>query len=180
MRRIVAALVVALFALTLVGCGGGEEEATTETPAATPPAPAATVAPEVLVDRSANDNDLEPGPFPSFTTTETPAVFQEKLDRGQPMLILFHDDAQQVTVQTRAEVDAVMNDYRGLIDLVTFDVGGDANDPATLAAVTYAKELSAASTPYLLVVDGGGFITWRSKGYTEQGSLRREVERATR
>ena len=73
-----------------------------------------------------------------------------------------------------------MNDYRGLIDLITFDISGDVNDPATLEAVTYASELSASSTPYLLVVDGGGFITWRSKGYTEQESLRREVERATR
>ncbi len=179
MRKIVVALVVALFALTLVGCGGGEEEvpaeATTE-----PTPPAATVEEVTVADKSANDTDLTPAPFPSFTTTETPAVFQEKLDRGRAMLILFYDPAQQVTGATRAEVDAVMNDYRGLIDLVTFDIGGDANDPATLAAVTYAAELGAASTPYVLVVDGGGFITWRSKGYTEQGSLRREVERATR
>ena len=182
MRKIVVALVVALFALTLAGCGGGgEETATTETPAtaAATPAPAATTE-EVVADRSANDSGLAPVGFPSFTTTETPAVFKEKLDRGQPMLILFYDDAQQVTATERAEVDAVMSEYRGLIDLVTFNVGGDVSDPATLAAVTYAKELGVSGTPYVLVVDGGGFITWRIKGYADQASIMREVERATR
>lgn len=180
MRKIAVALVVALFALTLAGCAGGGETATTETPAAPAAAPAATVTDEVVVDRSANDSDAAPSAFPSFTTTATPAVFQEKLDRGQPMLILFYDDAQQVTPTVRAEVDAVMTQYRGLIDLVTFSVGGPANDPATLDAVTYASELGAASTPYILIVDGGGFITWRSKGYAEQSIVKREVERATR
>jgi len=96
------------------------------------------------------------------------------------MLILFYDDAQQVTPTVRAEVDAVMTQYRGLIDLVTFSVGGPADDRSTLDAVAYASELSAASTPYIIVVDGGGFITWRSKGYAEQAILKREVERATR
>ena len=180
MRKIVAVFVVALFALTLVGCGGGGEEATTEETPTEQAAPEATVEVAVVTDKSANDSDLPPAPFPSFTTTQTPTVFTEKLDRGQPMLIFFYDDAQQVTVTTRAEVEAVMNDYRGLIDLVTFDIGGAANDPVTLAAVTYANELGAASTPYVLVVDGGGFITWRCKGYAEQAILEREVERATR
>ena len=56
----------------------------------------------------------------------------------------------------------------------------DLDDPATVAAVSYANELGVSNTPYLLIVDGGGFITWRNKGYAEQGVLKREVERATR
>ena len=147
---------------------------------AVPPGPSRRARSAAVADRSANDSGLAPVGFPSFTTTETPAVFKEKLDRGQPMLILFYDDAQQVTATERAEVDAVMSEYRGLIDLVTFNVGGDVSDPATLAAVTYAKELGVSGTPYVLVVDGGGFITWRIKGYADQASIMREVERATR
>lgn len=182
MRKIVAALVVALLALTLVGCGGGEEEAATgETAATTEPAPAATGTEEVpAADRSANDSDIAPGPFPSFVATETPAVFAEKLEQGRPMIIVFHDNNQQVTASVLAEVDAVMTEYRGLADLITFNVGGDQNSPDVLAAVTYARELSVASTPYIIIVDGGGYITWRSKGYAEQKIIRREVERATR
>ena len=182
MRKIVAALVVALLALTLVGCGGGEEAATEETAATTTePAPVATGTEEVpAADRSANDSDIAPGPFPSFTTTETPAVFAEKLEQGRPMIIVFYDDAQQVTGSVLAEVDAVMTEYRGLADLITFNVGGDQNSPDVLAAVTYASELGVASTPYIIVVDGGGYITWRSKGYGEQKVIQREVERATR
>lgn len=182
MRRIVVALVVVMLALTLVGCGGGGEKATTtEDPAAVaaPPAVAAPAA-AASADRSANDSDIPPAAFPSFTTTTTPAVFQEKLDAGRPMLIFFYDDAQQVTATQKVEVESVATDYRGLIDLVTFSVGGASTDPNTLAAVTYAKELGAGSTPYLLVVDGGGFITYRAKGYVDRAIIHREVEQASR
>lgn len=180
MRKIVAALAVALLALTLAGCGGGGEATTEEAPAAeAPAAPAPEAVPEP-VDRSANDSDALPAPFPSFVATETPAVFAEKIDAGRPMFILFSDGRQDVTKDLRVEVDAVMNDYRGLVDLVTFEVSGDPADDQTLAAVTYAKELGVTSTPYVIIVDGGGFMTYRSKGFTERGILKREVERASR
>lgn len=183
MRKIVAALVVALLALTLVGCGGEEEAATEDTAATTTeeavPAPAEAEDSAVL-DRSGNDSDIAPGPFPSFTTTDTPAVFADKLEQGRPMLIVFYDTNQQVASSVLAEVESVMAEYRGLADLITFDVGGDVNSPDVQAAVTYASELGVASTPYVIMVDGGGYITWRSKGYTEQKILKREVERATR
>ncbi len=178
MRRIVVALVVALLALTLVGCGAEEtppEEAVVPAPVAAPVSVEAS-----SPDRSDNDSDTLPAPFPSFTTTATPAVFQEKLDAGRPMLILFYDDAQQVTVDTRKEIDAVMADYRGLIDFVVFDVGDAATSADDAAAVLYASELAVPSTPYVLVVDKGGFITWRSKGFAEREIVGREVERATR
>lgn len=182
MQKFVVAVLVAVLALTLVGCGGGGDAATTEQPAdaaAEKPA-AAPAAEEAVVDRSANDSDIAPGPFPSFSTTDTPAVFAEKLAQGRPMLIVFYDDAQQVTPDLLAEVAAVMERYRGLIDLIEFSVGGDTNSPDVQAAVTYASELGVASTPYLLVVDGGGYITWRSKGFAERTIIQREVERATR
>lgn len=180
MRKIVVALVVALLALTLVGCGGGEEATTEETPATGAPAATPPVEAAAPVDRSANDFDAIPVAFPSFTTTATPAVFRDKLDAGRPMLVMFTDDRQDVTKDLRAEVDAVMADYRGLVDLITFNIAGDTTNPDVLAAVTYASELGINGTPYILIVDGNGFITWRSKGFTERGILEREVERASR
>lgn len=183
MRRTVVALITAALAFTLVGCGGGAEEpaeAPAETPAETPAAPAAPAQPEYMTDRSANDNDLEPVAFPSFVTTETPAVIADKLEAGRPMLILFYDPAQDVTKTLRAEVDAVVGDYRGLIELVTFNVGGLSDSAPTKQAVTYATELGVATTPYLIAVDGNGFITWRWKGYVDRAYIKREVERATR
>ena len=183
MRRIVVALAIAVLALALVGCGGGgeAEEPPAETPAEQPPvAPAAPELPAYVTDRSVNDNDMEPAPFPSFTATETPAVFTDKLDADRAMLILFYDPAQQVTATLRPEVDAVMDDYRGLIDLVTFDVGGDEDSADTKRAVSYATELGVDSTPYVLVVDQGGFIIWRWKGYVDRDYIGREVERASK
>jgi hypothetical protein len=183
MRKFVAALLVAALALTLVGCGGGGEDTATtdETTTDTTTQQSATTE-EVVVtpDKSANDSDITPAAFPSFVTTATPAIFTDKLDQGRPMIIVFYDDGQQITSTVLAEVDAVMQEYRGLIDLLTFSVSGDASDPNAQAAVTYASELGAASTPYILIVDSGGYITWRSKGYAEQAIIKREVERATR
>lgn len=181
MRRFVVALVVALIVFTLSGCGGGGEEATTEeAPAAAAPAAAAPAQPSYTTDRSANDYDAVPVAFPSFVTTTTPAVFQDKLNAGRPMLIMFTDERQQMTGTLRPEVDAVMTEYRGLIDLIIFNIAGDSTNPDVLSAVTYASELGVNSTPYLIVVDGNGFITWRNKGFAERGIIEREVERATR
>ncbi len=187
-RTTVAALAVALLALVLAlaGCsGGGGEEAPATDPAAAPAETPATDSgaadvPAYVTDRSINDNDMEPVAFPSFTTTETPAVFAEKLEAGRPMLIFFYDPAQGVTDTQRPEVDAVMESYRGLIDLITFDVGGPNDSAAAQAAVAYASELGVSGTPYTLVVDGSGFITWRWKGYVDREYIEREVERATR
>jgi hypothetical protein len=136
-----------------------------------------------MTDRSATEYTEPPAAFPSFTNTETPAIFTEKLSADRPMLIFFYDPAQGTTDDVRAEIDAVMADYRGLIDLVLFNVGEKNTDgtPAesAKAAVVYASELSVNSTPYIIMVDRGGFITWRWKGYVERGYVEREVERAT-
>ncbi|MBN1193046.1 MAG: hypothetical protein JXA36_05090 [Coriobacteriia bacterium] len=182
MRRILVAVLAASLVLTLAACGGGgeEEPATTETPADAAPVVAEGVVEPEAADRSANDGDIEPMLFPEFVNIEMPVVIREKLDAGRPMLIFFYDDAQQVTATSRVEVDVVMNDYRGLVDLLTFSVGGDAADPNTLAAVAYANELGATSTPYIIIVDEGGWITWRCRGFAERGVIEREVERASR
>jgi hypothetical protein len=184
MRRIVVAIVVALLAFTVIGCGTAEDTAAedapvTEEPEAAP-APAEPEGPEYLTDRSANDDDIAPAPFPSFTTTLTPYAFQAKLDAGRPMVIHFYDSEQLVTDDVREEIDAVVDDYRGLIDMVTFDVSGNGDATAAEAATMYANELGVTSTPYTLIVDRDSFITWRWKGYAESGVIKREVERATR
>jgi len=182
MRSLVAALVAALVVLSLAGCSGGSDTSETTAPATTnPPAtanPADAGAP-YLTDRSVNDDDIAPAAFPSFTATVTPAAIQERLDGGRAMLILFYDSAQNVTTDERAEVEAVANGYRGLVDLITYDVG--ASDAAIAQAnVMYASELGINSTPYIVVVDQGGFITFRWKGYLERETLGREVERVTK
>ena len=184
MRRIVVAFVVAAMAFVLVGCGGGAEEpaadpATEPDAAAAAPAPEPVV-PEYMVDRSANLDEATPTVFPSFTSTTTPHAFQEKLDTRRPMLILFYDSEQIVTKDTRAEIDAVLESYRGLIDLVSFDVSGGGDAQSAEAATMYAAELGVQTTPHTLIVDRDAFIIWQWRGYLERDTLRREVERATR
>jgi len=180
MRRIVVALVVALIALTLTGCGAAAE---TPTQQPTTPAPQAPVAPaeEPLVDRSPVEAGA-PEPFPSLDTTPAPAIVQQKLDAKRPMVLFFYDSAQEITGPQRAEVDAVMREYRGLIDLVTFDVtSGKAAAPgdAAQAAATFAGQLGIKSTPYLVIVNDESTITWRWLGFIDRELIGREVLSAT-
>src|SRR5665648_146654 len=166
MRRIVAALVVALIALTLAGCGGTAETATQQPTVPTQPAPAA-VQSEPLVDRSPVEVG-PPEPFPAMETTPPPAIVQQKLDAKRPMLLFFYDSAQEITASERVEVDSVLRQYRGLIDLVTFDVtAGNAAAPSddAQAAATFAGQLGIKSTPYIVIVNDDASITWRWLGY---------------
>lgn len=186
MRRTVVALVVAALAFVLVGCGGAEEPAAdpaavTPDPAAAAPAPAPVPAvPVYTTDRSANLGDATPTVFPAFTATITPPAFQAKLDARRPMLILFYDTKQLVTDDVRGEIDAVIASYRGLIDLVVFDVSGGGDQVAAEAATMYASELGVQSTPHTLIVDRNAYIIWQWRGFVDRGTLGREVERATR
>jgi hypothetical protein len=182
MRRLVAALVLVALAFAVTACGGGEEtggDAVVVTGSGTQPPATGDAEAATVTDRSQNEESEPPVPFPSFTSTETPAAFTEKLDAGRAMIILFYDPAQASNDDVRAEVDAVMTTYRGLIDLVTYNTGGDPDSEAAQSAAVYAAELGVESTPYIIVVDESGYITWRWKGFVDRGYITREVERAT-
>lgn len=184
MRRIIAALVVASLALALTGCGGGggggTDQAQNQAPPQQPAAPAGQQQPEV-VDRSPVETPTAV-PFPSALSTAMPDAVKSKLDAGRPMILFFYDTTESETKEQRAEIDAVLSKYRGLIDLVTFDVtlpkSGSPSD-AVKRAATFATDLGVKSTPYIIVVDSGGFITWRWLGFVDRDVIEREVLRAT-
>lgn len=182
MRRIIVAVLVLGLALTVAGCSGGGGEATkTETPATPAPAAAAPEESPTVTNRSPIEVGA-PEAFPSFSTTVVPDALNTKLEAGRPVLIFFYDSAEMETAAQRAEIDAVLAEYRGLIDLVTFDVGGVKDGVATDAAkqaVALASGLRVTSTPYIIVVDGNKFITWRWLGYVDREIIGKEVLRAT-
>lgn len=183
MRKIAAVLVVAMLAFVLVGCGGGAgETATTDAPAAdaTTTAPA-VVEPIAVTDRSQIESGF-PAQFPAIESTAMPAVLQGKLDAKRPLLIYFYDSTLPESKVIRTEIDAVLSDNRGLIDLVTFDLGakksGVYTEGAQLGAVL-AAELNANRPPYIILVDSKHNITWRFRGYVDRDIIGREVLRAT-
>lgn len=183
MRRIIVAVLAVGLALSVTGCGGGADEATTtETPATPAPAPAAAaVAVPTVTDRSPVESGT-PEAFPSLEGTTVPETVASKLQSGRPLLLFFYDKNELETKTQRAEVDAVLTEYRGLIDLVSFDIGATKNGGATDAAkqaVVLANGLRVSSTPYIIIVDGNGFITWRWLGYVDREIINKEVLRAT-
>ncbi|MCL4554504.1 MAG: hypothetical protein M1617_03555 [Actinobacteria bacterium] len=197
MDRRIAVFVVALCALFMFGCAPAEEPAP-EQPADAAPAPAA---PAPVDPAAAPTPDLSPRPTQAFVPFPTdvnlvPQVILDRLETDQPMLIFFFDPAQRTTDDQRTEIEAVMEDYRGVIDLVTFDVGrfvttsesgaitlkpGITEDESAdkVARLMSAENLNVTATPYIIFVDDQGHITYRFQGFVDRTLIDRETSRAT-
>ncbi len=194
MRRFVVVLVVALMALTLVACGGGDTEEPVEAPDTGDAAP-----PPPVVEEDPDFSPVEESvfePFPIDPEIGIPDSIQSRLDAGQPMIILFRDETQETTDDQTVIIEGVMETYRGLIDLVTFDVGryvkhddksaievnADINEDDAakqLARLLDEDHLDIRFTPFTLIVDKQGYVTWRYRGISDDKTLEREVLRVT-
>jgi hypothetical protein len=194
MRRTVAVLIVAVFAVSLAGCGGSQ-------PATTAPAPAPAAAPAVapapaagtpaVADRSVNESDV----FLPFPTGEVvPAQLNDLIVAKQPTLIFFYS-GDQTSSENRKIIDKVRADNRGLVDLVTYNLGKYvstseagtitvdpkfASDPAASEAVTLAQVLGVTNTPFVVLTDSQGYIIWKFRGLLDSAFLEREILRAAR
>jgi hypothetical protein len=195
MRRTVAVLIVALLALTLVACGGGtseEEPVTTpDTGEAAPPPPVEEEAPDLS---PLEEQVYEP--FPVDSELGVPTAIQSRLEAGQPMIIVFYDDSQKTTDDQEQIIRSVTETYRGLIDVVSFNLGSyvtqDSSGAMTVQAgltddetakqvlrLIDADHLDVRFTPFMVVVDDQGYVTWRYRGISDDKSLEREVLRVT-
>ncbi len=195
MRRLVVALIIAMLAFALAGCGGGGEEAAApaETPVAAP-APAAPVPAEANAVTGISDNEPDIfAPFPTGSSIATAVA--ERIADKQPTLIFFYDSGQYTAAQNRKIIDSVLDDNRGLVDLVAYDIGKyttiDASGTITFdpdfdsdsnaqVAVQMARVLGVSFTPYIVLTDTQGYIIWKHRGLVDKVFLEREVQRATR
>lgn len=199
MRRLFAALIVVMLAFSLTGCGGGEEppaeEVATQTqPAAAPAAPVVVPGQEVVVDLTPGEEQT----FEPFPVAEevVPDVIAQRIAAKKPMLIFFYDSQQKTTDDQRAAIDVVLAQYRGTIDLVSFDSGKyvtlddsgtvtvkpgmkDDETAERVARLMGSDNLDVRFTPYLVFVDRQGYITYRYRGYVDESAIEREVLRAT-
>lgn len=192
MRRPAAILISLAFALALTGCGGGEEPATQ--PTTPPPAPAAAPAPADVEVTGISDN-MPPvfEPFPTGSTITTDVA--ERIEAKQPTLLYFYDSTQHTSAENRKIIDSVLDDNRGLVGLVAYDIGKYTNvdssgaitvapefvdDPTASTAVSMARTLGASFTPYIVLTDSQGYIIWKFRGLADRDFLEREVLRAAR
>jgi len=208
MRRPVVVLIAAVLLFALVGCGGGgAEDAGPASPApettgastsTVPPVTQATDPNDLSSEASDTLSPLETQAFEPFPTAEEvlPASIKQRLDAGQPMLVLFGDTTQKTYDDQVSAIDPVMSDYRGLISFVSFDVGKfvtsnedgaievkpGMEDDATASQVARlmgTDYLDVRFTPYLVYVNADGYITHRVRGYVDSALIEREVLRAT-
>ncbi len=200
---VILALALIFAAVLLAGCGssGTEEPTTTSTSAQTPAAPtapAAAAAAAAPADRSPTET-VTYEPFPTDAQV-TPKAVLDLLQAKQPMVVYFYDSTQKTTndeakgIDGEGGLDKIMSDYRGAVDLVSFDVsryiktnsaGVTVVDPAfsgnsaTQQASSLAAALGVDFTPYLVIVDGNGYIISRFRGWDDIKDVEREVLRAT-
>lgn len=195
MRRLFVLGLVALavlMAFALVGCGGGGDEAAAPaaTPAAAPP-PAEAAAPAPADDRNPTET-ASYAPLPSDPSIVPTAVAQ-RVAAKQPMVIFFYDPTQRDTDEARAAVDAAVKPYRGLIDVVAFNVGKYINsstgeivvdpklkaDPAAFKTVQFAEATGVKFTPFVIITDQYGYTVARFRGPWDAKSLEQQVIKAT-
>jgi hypothetical protein len=183
MRRVVAALVLVAVAASLAACGGGDTAATT--PAATEPTAAVGVPAAAPVGDTKSPNEVVSNEQFPTDKTQVPQAILDRLGAKQPMLVFFYDSTQIITSRQREEVDAVVDKYRGLIDLVVYDVEAGIGSSETTRDAEAQKAFSMAGllgikhTPYTLFVDRAGRVTGRFTGFADRVLLEREVLRAT-
>jgi hypothetical protein len=201
MRRLVVALTVLALALSLVACGGGEPAAETAAPAtgaadadAAAAGGAATTLPEIA-NRSENETDTF-APFPTGSTIPPDLMYKVTVEK-QPTLIYFYDSTQNTSKEVRRIIDAVRSENRGLVDLVTYDIGkymtaaadgtvradpSLATDANAKSAVVFASDpaIAVTFTPFIVLTDGQGYIIYKHRGLVERKLLEREVLRASR
>ncbi len=190
MRRLIAVTAVLILAVILGACGGGGGEQAappaTDDGSVPPPPPVAAAADAAAPDRSPTEAvGFEAFPAQGQLATVTPAVILDNLKAKRAMLIFFYDRSQPEWDDAMDVVSGTMDDYRGLLELVSFDMQ-KAADPKGLAkdaelgkAVMLAERLGVKNTPYILIVDDQGLITWRWRGPVDAGALERELMRAT-
>lgn len=196
MRRLVAALIVVLLAFTLVGCGGGgEEEPATDQAATEAPPTTAPVNPDAapIEDRSIESSETF---FPFSSKDATPSAVEQRLNTKQPMLLFFYDSSLQVADDVRDQVDEVVSNNRGAIDLITYDLGkyvsvnesgvvevereAITNDENAKQAVRFARVVGVTHLPYIIIVDDQGYQIYWGRGFQDAQLLERQVVRATR
>lgn len=195
MRRLVVALVVAVLALSLAGCGGGEEPPATTAPTTqVPPPPPGTAVP--TAEATDNRSFMATETFVPFTIAgDMPVAVQERLDTNQAMLLLFFNKEQESTDEVRSQVNEVLDDYRGNIDLIAYDLGkytttvdgvvsvedeGLNADEKGKEAVGFARQVGVDHVPYIVIVDNQGYKIFWSRGFIDTELLGRQVYRATR
>jgi len=201
MRRLIVVGIAVMMVFSLTGCGGGEDpadqEVAVQTQGTAVPAPAGATPPQ----SEGPTNSLSPQEkqvFEPFPTDEEalPAEIKQRLDAKRPMLLLFYDTTQKTTNDQRTEIDSVLSEYRGLIDLVSYDVSKyvstDASGVVTpkpgmeddltaqqVATLLGSDYLGVTFTPYIVFVDRQGYITWRVRGWVDSALLEPQVLRAT-
>lgn len=189
MRRLIAAVVVALVALSLWGCSSPPTaQEISSTALATAPPTAQPTASATASDPLSPTEVVEP--YQQFPTKgiQLPNVVADALAAKRPMMLYWYDPSTTASKDQRAAIDAVMEDYRGLIDLITIDftagIPTSASQATTLPAEVTKIELMTAqlkvhTTPYVMFVDRYGRITGRFAGFTDAKLLERETIRAT-
>jgi hypothetical protein len=148
-------------------------------------------APAAVDDRSPTET-VAYGPLPSDPSV-VPSAVADRVAAKQPMVIFFFDNTQRDTDEARAAVDAAIKPYRGLIDLVAFNVGKYVNsstgeiivDPKIKAdgtaspAIKLADAMEIKFTPFVVVTDSYGYVVWRGRGPWDAKSIETQVIKAT-
>jgi hypothetical protein len=182
-----------MVAVGLAACSSTDTTSTTTTTGTGATAASGTVVAVGVSTANPTGDILSPtqtvNPGETFPTdaSAVPSDIITALSAKKSMLVFFYDPTTHVSADERSEINSVMKKHRGEIELFALDytAGISSSDTSTtLDAETQKIELLSSAlkvttTPYIVLVDGSGRITYRFAGYVDRTLLTREVLRAT-
>ena len=190
MRRVVTVLMIVMVASVLAACGSAPT-ATSTTPAVVPVTQPANVVSTTSgtgsTDTYSPTQTVNAGDKLSTDAAVVPASVLANVAAKKPMLIFWSDPTTKVTTDQIKEIDAALSKFSGMIQLVSLDyTAGLASpsssstiDPETQKVELFAASLNVTTTPFIVLVDQYGRITYKFAGIVDRTLLRREVLRAT-
>lgn len=190
MRRVVTVLMIVTVASVLAACSSAPT-ATSTTPAVVPVTQPVNVVSTTSGTGSSDTysptQTVNPGDKLSTDAAVVPASVLANVAAKKPMLIFWSDPTTKVTTDQIKEIDAALSKFSGMIQLVSLDYTAGLASPSTSSTIDpetqkvelFASSLNVTTTPFIVLVDQYGRITYKFAGIVDRTLLRREVLRAT-
>jgi thioredoxin-related protein len=180
---------IVMVASVLAACGSAPTTSTTPAvvPAAQPVPVVSTTSGTGSSDTYSPTQTVNPGDKLSTDAAVVPASVLANVAAKKPMLIFWSDPTTKVTTDQIKEIDAALRKFSGMIQLVSLDYTAGLSspsssstiDPETQKVELFAASLNVTTTPFIVLVDQYGRVTYKFAGIVDRTLLTREVLRAT-
>jgi thioredoxin-related protein len=194
MRKVVTVLMIVAVAFALAACGSAPSTSSTTSTSKTPAVvPVTQPANTAQTAGTATGGDIYsptqtvlPNEMISTDASLVPATVLANVAAQRAQLIYFYDPTTKVAADQLSDINVVQKEHVGAFQVVTLDYTAGLASSATSASVDpeaqkiemFASAMRVNTTPFIVLADRFGRVTYKFAGWADRGMLTREVLRA--